>query len=343
MEEEAANKRTHKGELEISLEVQPIALYKIDLSNSEFGAFYRLILRFQTDPGCRDIQYFKIVGDRTYYDPELFVDHLPFAAVDFPNSLELEQVPTFFYGETSPQKYLLFREQRQAENFFTAELKFKGQFKHIFDLRSFPFDEQKLLVRIVVYRKNAPDFRRIWSARISDNEKIDNEMLALTDYAIRHASVDIRRNNPLTLDIWTQISRRPWFYTIKSTISLVIIIALGLLTFLLPFSAVPGRLAIVGSLVIATIAIQFVIAADVPRVPYTTHVDREVLATLCFLLLCSGLHGAVGIDIIDEWSAIVALSVGGFLSALFLIRPIRHWCRRRKLRKIDPLFTPPFE
>ena len=342
MTKEICCKQSDPAELGISMEVRPIALSTIDVSNSKFGAFYRIILRFQAEPDCLDIQSFKVVADRTYYDPELFADYLPFSAVDIPNALELEETPTFFYGEDNPKRYLLFREDGQPADWFTAEIKIKGHFKHLFDLRRFPFDEQKLRVRHVIFRNNQADFRRRWSAMISDSENIDKEMLALSDYAIRYATVETVLEEPMTVDMLINISRRPWFYTIKSTVSLVIIVFLALLTFRLPIEAMPDRLAIVGSLVIATIAIKFVTAADVPRVPYTTRIDRETLATLFFLFICSAIHGAIGIESANHWGSIVAFVIGGALISFFLIRPIKHSWRRRRQRRTDPLFVPPF-
>ncbi|MEL7023293.1 MAG: hypothetical protein AAGL69_06060 [Pseudomonadota bacterium] len=325
---------------ETGLTVVPITLNCVKVEESNFSATIRVVTRFYC-PNLSEIPVYETVGDRNYYDPNDLIDFLPNQALEIQNAIELEQVITKFYGLENPRIALVFRVHGTDENEVVSEMVFRGKFKHVFDLREFPFDQQELAIVFRIWRKTEADFRRAWVVDALPRETVDKQMLALPDYAVRSYDVALD-DNPVEATLSIKIIRRPWFYTISTTISLVVIIVLALTTFSLDLTARGDRIGITGSLLLATIAVKFVVASDVPRVSYMTKLDLEILSVFVFMLIVAVIHSFVGLLISPSVGFQAAAVAAGIVFLLMLIRPIRHWRKRVRQRKSDFLFVPKF-
>lgn len=320
---------------ETEISVWPITFNDVDVSNSKFNATFRLVLRFNC-PSLQTIKPFKKVDNRTYYDPSDLLDYLPGQALEIQNSIEHEIRQTRFYGYDRNDTCLVFHIEGRPKHELTAEIVYKGVFKYLFDLRAFPFDEQELLIIMKIWRKTEADYTRTYIACLERQVDIKKDMLQLPDYSIRTHEMKVD-GNPCDAVYSVKIKRRPWFYTISTTISLFVILFLALLTFSLGIDERGDRLTITSSLLLATIAVKFVVASDIPRVPYFTMLDREIILVFAYLLAIATIHSFVETPIDNYHGTVLAGVLMACVSLLMIIRPLRHWIKRRRQRKVDLL------
>jgi len=109
-----------------------------------------------------------------------------------------------------------------------------------------------------------------------------------------------------------------------------IVILFALSTFGLPEPDAGTNLSIIGSLVLACIAIRFVISRDTPRVPYMTSIDREAVTTLLYLLVMAYLNTEFSSFLADDSKLDVALLGGGVVLIVILAPMLAYAIKRFK-------------
>lgn len=155
-----------------------------------------------------------------------------------------------------------------------------------FDLRSFPFDRQKLELVLESFRWNASEM-----VMVSD---ISTTGFA-ADFSLQEWTVDgvssraetfVSENSgaPTSRFILSvDITRRPGFYLWKVMLPILIIVALSWSVFWMTDERLPGRSRITATGVLTVVAYQFVIADGLPRISYLTLLDAMVLISFCLL------------------------------------------------------------
>lgn len=290
-----------------------ISVHSVDTGNSSFGATFRLIYRFY-HPDLASVNAFSKAGNRTYYHPNDVEQYLPGQAAEIQNNISAEIVRTKLYNNASGESGLVFHLEDDDENALVLEVVYSGIFKQVFDLKQFPFEDSVLKINFVLWRATEIDYHRKW--QVVDKESLvpQEEPVDLPDFHIDKYQLAYEKSTKrATLAI--ALRRRPWFYTIASTLSMAIIALFSLTTFGIPFTNVGDRISITGSLLLASIAVKFVISADTPRVPYTTAIDREIIIVFLYLLGLAGTHTLVK----SEAANSLAFSISAGAVGLILI------------------------
>jgi len=155
-----------------------------------------------------------------------------------------------------------------------------------FDLRRFPFDEQRLELAVesflwpeddllFVAEPEATDFAHDFSIPEWRIERVGQRIES--SRALRDATPFSR----FVLEI--DVAREWGFYLWKIMLPLVIIVSLSWSIFWMTEERVAGRSRITATGVLTIVAYQFVVAEDLPRIAYLTLLDKVMI--LSFLLL----------------------------------------------------------
>ncbi|MBJ3761990.1 hypothetical protein ILP92_04420 [Maribius pontilimi] len=307
-----------------------ISLHSVNVEESSFGAKVRLIFRFNVDVQNLP-EPFKTAGNRTYYRPSDMAEHLPGQAIEIINRLTGGIVPTNFYAG-QPEKGLLFHEAGQSEGALVLEQVYEERFKQVFDLRKFPYEADELTIDFVLWCANEADFQRDWSVSSAKNQSPGGDRLDLPDFNVGEFGLDRDSMGSAEKNVRCNykvlIKRRPWYYFISSTLSMAIIMLFSVVTFGISGEDNGSALGIVGSLLLATIAVRFVISQDTPRVPYMTCIDKEALATFLFLLFVAFLHTEFNSFLVGPEQ--IYFAFGGFsLVAVIMAAPLARYLFRR--------------
>ncbi|KAJ3253277.1 Glycine receptor subunit alpha-3 [Boothiomyces macroporosus] len=148
-----------------------------------------------------------------------------------------------------------------------------------FDLHDFPFDSQKLPLQLVSYSNNQFTMSVQWyndsgGATYPDpivNKTFSSVLWSLDQVSATNSTILFRDNQPLFdfLTYTLYITRDPSVYILKYILPLFFIALCSTLTYWIDPTAVPARVGFGVSLLLATITLNFVVSADLPKVNYT--------------------------------------------------------------------------
>jgi len=205
----------------------------------------------------------------------------------------------------------------------------------VFDLKQFPYDSQELPIKLIIWRGTEKDYERTWKVMEKDYP-MDREFLQQPDFSIdfdnakmkiiskRQADGKLDFTN-LKVQFTIPITRIPWFYVFGATFPLIVIMGTCLAAFSLhPEDDRADRIGISVTLLLAAIAVKFVVAADIPRVPYCTILDLETLLSYLFLLTVTCLF-ALGTEESNKKMFQTTALVSGFMLLFVLKTPIKYW------------------
>ncbi|KQI71894.1 hypothetical protein AN191_10620 [Loktanella sp. 5RATIMAR09] len=307
-----------------------ISVHSVNVEDSSFGAKIRLVFKFFSDNINTDHR-FKRAGSRTYFRPSETDNWLPGQATEILNRLSGGISQTLFYGEKSEIGFL-FHEEGSPANQFVLEMVYEGHFKHVFELQKFPYEIDVLSIDLVFWCANEVDLQRTWQVSDTKYTSPGGDRLDLPDFDVGEfgLSVDQLQNDDKNIrcDFKIILERKPWYYFISSTFSMIVIMIFSLFTFGMSGEGNGAALGIVGSLLLATIAVRFVISQDTPRVPYTTHIDREAIATFFFLLFVAFIHSDFN-TVIPSSSETLVSGVSFLVVLLFMISPMIKYSFRK--------------
>jgi hypothetical protein len=157
-----------------------------------------------------------------------------------------------------------------------------------FDFRGFPFDSQKLPIRLESYT---------WDAEALQIEPVEEftgfdpsfEMPEWRVSGVSANSRDALRSQDQTrfsrLTYLIEIERRSGYYIWKIFLPLLVITGISLVVFWMSDDALGRRAGVSATAMLTVIAFQFVIAGALPRFPYLTLMDKVVLVTLAVISL----------------------------------------------------------
>jgi hypothetical protein len=304
-----------------------IALMDVIPSESKFSAKFRLVYKFR-NPNLSNISPVFSAGERNYYDQTQVEEHLPGQSVELQNALEYRILQPSI-GDTN-NIGLIFSDAECEKDELKLEVIYQGVFKHLFELNKFPFDEQTLKIRCVFWRKTQADFSRNFKEFEINKTAFDKKMCDQPDYSFINTKTDIS-GEPCVGHLTIKLLRKPWYYTISTTLSLWFILSLALATFLMPTTHLTDRASDTITLLLTVIAVKFVIASDVPKVPYFTSIDIEVYLSFIFLLFVTYAHTQVSSSESNLLYGQISLSIYVVIMLAMVISPIRFLLRRKKM------------
>jgi len=169
-----------------------------------------------------------------------------------------------------------------------ARIRIRAVVRAPFDFRDFPFDSQKLPIRLESYTWGAEDLQ------IEPVEEFTGfdpsfEMPEWRVVGVSAGSHDeLRPQDQATYSRLTyviEIERRGGYYIWKIFLPLLVITGISLVVFWMSEDALGRRAGVSATTMLTVIAYQFVLAGSLPRFPYLTLMDKVVLVTLAVISL----------------------------------------------------------
>ncbi|XP_078583775.1 gamma-aminobutyric acid receptor subunit beta-3-like [Branchiostoma floridae x Branchiostoma japonicum] len=208
----------------------------------------------------------------------------------------------------------------------------RATFKADMDLTDFPFDHQKLTIKLMSgWSTKRVELRKNLGCidNITGDDFTDGEQWELSEYLeCKHDVKDIKQSKtsgeyPL-YTITAHVQRKTGFYMWNIVLILFIITALSSVSsFSVPVEQHSDRLVITFTLLLTTVAFKLVVSHYLPTVPYLTLLDRYVLACIIFQSLVALekiLASFIG-SCIDKYNAwlIDKIFLGIFVFALLCV------------------------
>ena len=321
------------------LSIAPISLREIDTAKSSFQAKWFMAWTFVW-PESADWKEFDDQKGRKYFDvinDARILESAPVPSFTVSNGIEVERKSHKFYnGKLS--EYLVFHDKSKPVNSVTYECRFEGTFAHTFDLHKFPFDQHELKVRFKLWRNQNNDARRDYVQR-SIVHVSDPANFVFPEWDV---DVGLIRLIPPIIDaheceVVFHVLRKPWFYTFSTTISnaTIVLLALAMHFATDPLEERASRISHMATLLLAAIAVKFVVADNIPFVSYATVLDIEVCSVVLYILALTGLDVYTHSNS-DNVS--MAVSAGGacvcILSMVYnpVLYLFKHWNYGRTLK-----------
>jgi len=173
---------------------------------------------------------------------------------------------------------------------------FSGTFYSTFLLHRFPFDRQILLLKL----QNIQEWPELVYTQMSNEEYLGlNNQIYITPKVLltwEHSpgSVyvyhDHSGEDPFPYPaLGFRITRKPTYYLSNVALPVFLLTLFCMSVFFFDTTDLAGRLSVVLSLILTSVAFKYVIAGYLPKVPYSTLLDKYVMWSFCTLF-------AVGIE-----------------------------------------------
>jgi hypothetical protein len=169
--------------------------------------------------------------------------------------------------------------------------RFYGEVSSPFELKDFPFDEQKLTLQLGSVRYGPDDIEFIL-----DQQRIGmRDQLVLTGWSIGPAKAELKTEylkvqdrDLARVDFIIEITRQEIFYIIKALIPLVLIIFMAWAVFFIDPTMIGPQIGIPTSSVFALILFNHRMSMLLPRVSYLTRLDRFILFSIILVFITLG-------------------------------------------------------
>lgn len=169
----------------------------------------------------------------------------------------------------------------------------KATFKTAMQLHSFPFDHQKLTIKLMSdWPLDVVEFVKDMS--IKDSIRIDtftgHHEWSLHKHVIAHSVEEDRaktgshRQYPI-YHITTHVQRKPAYYMWNVALVIFLILGLSFTSFSVEADAPADRLSVTVTLLLTAVAFKFVVSSSLPTISYLTLLDKYVLWSLIFQCL----------------------------------------------------------
>ena len=166
-----------------------------------------------------------------------------------------------------------------------------------YHLRRFPFDQQTLELQVESFVYGSDQVQLINDPRRTG---FDDE-LDVPEWTIEGATGSVQDIAVLRSDrlfshyvLAVEISRKPAFYLWKAFLPLLVIVALSWSVFWMLDETLAGRIRISVTIVLTTVAYQFIFSGDLPRVGYLTLLDKIMIGS--FMLVSITVIESVLVD-----------------------------------------------
>jgi hypothetical protein len=168
---------------------------------------------------------------------------------------------------------------------------FDGTFSTAFSLRQFPFDRQVLRMEYLPFYLTGSEFRfapaplLLTGVKGGKYTELGAWQLNSLDYSTD--KIDGRAGGESTRAVFQiTISRRSRFYIWKVFLPLLLMTLIPAVVFWIDAKEFDWMLKIPMTMLLATVAFEFVVARDLPKIGYMTLLDAIFLASYVFFALC---------------------------------------------------------
>jgi hypothetical protein len=240
-------------------------------------------------------------GGKAAVELKDFVEHVWDPQFQFPNCRSMEDTEQWVRME---------RHETHAKVVWAIRFRC-GQFTCLFDLRTFPFDQQALFIRISsgwderkvqfvtapkdACRETYEDYNLmdydLIANRIADvysTDSRDARYLCRSDTSSSNSGV---RYNSIFL-IQT-VLRQPGFYVLNLYLPTLLISSSAFTAFVFYVEDFGGRSTVLMTLLLTVVAFKQVIGQNLPRLPYITYLDRYALVSLALVVVIGVMQSAL--------------------------------------------------
>ena len=191
-----------------------------------------------------------------------------------------------------------------------------GTFREPLELSQFPFDTQPLNLVLsshstAVTLHEDPGMSRLRTEFMSSPEF---ELRSIDFFRTRSEGTLIRY--PL-LYIAVIARRRPGYYVWNTFVPTLLLTLMAASIFTVPASDAAGRLGLILTLVLTSVAFKFVVSQSLPKIPYNTSLDWYVLGS--FVILALIVVEVSVVALVDEIDATIAPTVERWLLAALAV------------------------
>jgi hypothetical protein len=163
-------------------------------------------------------------------------------------------------------------------------LDFTGKFSTVFNLRRFPFDSQTLPIRI---QPTDADVRELKLVPAPGSGVLD--VAYLSDWDVRSSAAHAEDfhyrsdgSNYSTFVLETRIGRRSTYYVYRVLLPLTMLVVASWVVFWFDVTQLQPQISTALGILLSAVLFSFGTDFGLPRAPYLTLVDRQVLLTFLF-------------------------------------------------------------
>ena len=194
-----------------------------------------------------------------------------------------------------------------------------GTFREPLELGHFPFDTQPLNLVLSSHSKDVSLHEDVGMSRLR------TEFMSSPEFELQTAkflAARTQRGYPL-LYMAVIARRRPGYYVWNVFFPTLLLTLMAAAIFSVPASDAAGRLGLILTLVLTSVAFKFVVAQSLPKIPYNTCLDWYVLGS--FVVLAFIVVEVSVVALVDEIDATIAPTVERWLlTALVALVVIGH-------------------
>jgi hypothetical protein len=178
-----------------------------------------------------------------------------------------------------------------ADGAVEFEQRIAGTFSSAMKLSRFPFDQQKLAIRLESFMWTADELQFVGMDASSEVHQHVNERLSLNGWSFVASSQGVSVNGYPTGEKYSTfisrliVHREPWFYMWSVVFPLVLVTIFALTCFFWDQEALGERVAQVLTCLLTVTAQSLVVSGDLPKISYFTPIDYAFLLTYAILLI----------------------------------------------------------
>lgn len=200
--------------------------------------------------------------------------------------------------------------------------------REAFELHDFPFDCQRLQIEL---RNNSTSTWDLFDVRVNAVQ-FHRKALEASEWAVLEPTV--KRGCPphkvSLVDL--HVKRKSMFYLQNVVFLTSLLTLLGLVTFMMPIDDVGGRVGNVFTMILTAVALKFVLAGSLPKVPYNTKLDYFLLGSFVELavmaVMCAIPHlldNSIQTKVNNYVAIVLGTSYGLFVVTWWIIVEKKTW------------------
>jgi len=180
-----------------------------------------------------------------------------------------------------------------ADGTVEYEVRLAGEFSSSMELSRFPFDRQRLSVKLESFLWNKDEVQLVASS--GDDPRTGrrhvNESLVVRDWNLLSVSSAVDTERYVTGDGYSrftstiEVQRNPWFYIWSILFPLVLVTFFAFMCFFWDQETLTERVAQVLTCLLTVTAQSLAVSGDLPKISYFTRIDYAFLLTYIVLLV----------------------------------------------------------
>ena len=158
--------------------------------------------------------------------------------------------------------------------------------------KDFPFDSQRLPIRIVSYSHSPQELRFLLENHVSGEDRYfsaEGWRFRIIDPEIDELHIPAKETVWTRLTYLVEAERNSQYYVLTMFLPVTLIVLMSWLVFWLPPDVIPSRVGISTASIFSLIALSLSIRLSLPRVSYVTHADLFLLGCTLLVILALGM------------------------------------------------------